>query len=567
MFGVRGHPPAARRWRHGFRVGSGFMAAPAFTVAAFRPANSAPRSSRRRSSASSAWPPRLSDGEGLHELLGGRGEDLQDVAALLPRGRHDGPEERENPRALEGPEAAGDLHLDLHHPQVLFGQVVGEGHVEIGEETQRFGFESLQPVEQIVAGSLFGTPSRLGWGLVFGQLAVEGEAKANRRPISLDEGCDRLGRERARPRLARLVHGGVGAKERVAHAFGPGLLVDLDQALEFAQDMSIAEGVIDFVEPTVRPEVVVHDDAPLQIIGDRAALFVGAIEGEGLARRGVQPLQLAGNPKPRLVEMADLRLGHARADEPVGLLQLLPLLGDPGDEAGRTDPRRAAQIAQRLRGPILGEELLDIEVDRRRLDALAILDGRYHPCGKPRLGRPSAMRAAVNRGLMFRDQQRALGNVEHLALFGSYRRLRVERRTAMTANACFVSNHMIGIGDLPQRAALVALLPAARLARTPAQTARDAGLLCEPVARGRLRTVRTVPPQLSTKIGHLSLKRRDLTPQRRDQLLDFGGKAHQTLESYSSQAVQKNPQINGHFRQPVTFQTHPTLGVTTFPPL
>ena len=38
MFGVRGHPPAARRWRHGFRVGSGFMAAPAFTVAAFRPA-------------------------------------------------------------------------------------------------------------------------------------------------------------------------------------------------------------------------------------------------------------------------------------------------------------------------------------------------------------------------------------------------------------------------------------------------------------------------------------------------------------------------------------------------
>src|SRR5277367_501473 len=106
------------------------MASPAFTVAAFRLPNSAPRSSRRRSSASSAWPPRLSDGEGLHELLGGRGEDLQDVETLLPRGRHDGPEERENPRALEGPEAAGDLHLDLHHPQILFGEVVGEGHVE-----------------------------------------------------------------------------------------------------------------------------------------------------------------------------------------------------------------------------------------------------------------------------------------------------------------------------------------------------------------------------------------------------------------------------------------------------
>src|SRR5271156_41358 len=51
---------------------------------------------------------RLSDGERLHEPLGGRGEDLQNVETLLPRGRHDGPEERENPRALEGPEAAGD---------------------------------------------------------------------------------------------------------------------------------------------------------------------------------------------------------------------------------------------------------------------------------------------------------------------------------------------------------------------------------------------------------------------------------------------------------------------------
>src|SRR6202521_3382693 len=81
---------------------------------------------------------RLSDSERLHEPLGGRGEDLQDVAALLSRGRDDRPEERENLRALEGPEAAGDLHLDLHHPQILFGEVVGEGHVEVGEETQRF---------------------------------------------------------------------------------------------------------------------------------------------------------------------------------------------------------------------------------------------------------------------------------------------------------------------------------------------------------------------------------------------------------------------------------------------
>jgi hypothetical protein len=160
-----------------------------------------------------------------------------------------------------------------------------------------------------------------------------------------------------------------------AHEFGPGLLVEFDQALEFAQDMGVAEGVVDRLEPAIRQEVVVHDDAPLQILGDRAALFAGAIEGEDQARSRMQPLQLAGDAISRLIEMANLRLGHALADARVDLLQVLRLLGDPGDEAGRTDQRCAEQIAERLRGSILGDELLDIEIDRRRLEALAILGG------------------------------------------------------------------------------------------------------------------------------------------------------------------------------------------------
>jgi hypothetical protein len=71
-------------------------------------------------------------------------------------------------------------------------------------------------------------------------------------------------------------------------------------------------------------------------------------------------------------------------------------------------------------------------------------------------------------------------------------------------------NHMIGIGGLPQRAALVALLAAACLARAASQAARDPRLLLRPVARGRLGTVRTVLSQLSTKISDFSLEYRDL---------------------------------------------------------
>ena len=54
------------------------------------------------------------------------------------------------------------------------------------------------------------------------------------------------------------------------------------------------------------------------------------------------------------------------------------------------------------------------------------------------------MRAAVDRGLMFRNHERALGKVEHLALLDPDRRLRFERPTAMAAAARLMPNHMIG---------------------------------------------------------------------------------------------------------------------------
>jgi hypothetical protein len=318
--------------------------------------------------------------------------------------------------------------------------------------------------------------------------------------------------------------------------------------------------VIDRLEPAIRQEVVVHDDAPLQTLRDRAPLFPGAIEGEGEARRRVQPLQRACDAKPGFVEAANLRLGHALADALINLLQFLRLLSHPGDDAGRTDQRRADEIAQRLRGPILGDELLDIEIDRRRLEALAILRRRNYAFGKRRLGHAPAMRAAVDRGLMFRDHERAFGKVEHRARLDPYRRLRFKRRTAMTAHARLVPNPAIGIGDLPQRPAFVALLPAARLARGVAQAAGVARLLPQPVARRRLRTVGTVLAQSPAQIGHLSLERRDLAPERGNQLFDFGGKTHPTLDSYSQPAVSKNPPIKRLFHATCDIPDSPHLG-------
>src|SRR5208282_1164394 len=110
---------------------------------------------------------------------------------------------------------------------------------------------------------------------------------------------------------------------------GPGFPVEFDQGLKFAQDVAVAEGVEDREQAIVGRKMVVNGDAALQALGDRAALFPGAIERVTQARRGVQPLQLAGHAVTRFVEMANLRLGDALPDALVDRLQRFVLPAHP----------------------------------------------------------------------------------------------------------------------------------------------------------------------------------------------------------------------------------------------
>ena len=47
-----------------------------------------------------------------------------------------------------------DFHLDLHHPQVLLGLIIGEGDGEVSEESQDVAFELVQPDQEIVSGAM-----------------------------------------------------------------------------------------------------------------------------------------------------------------------------------------------------------------------------------------------------------------------------------------------------------------------------------------------------------------------------------------------------------------------------
>src|SRR6516225_10060519 len=99
-----------------------------------------------------------------------------------------------------------------------------------------------------MAGALLGAPARVALLLQFWQPTMEREATPDSRPVASDERRTFIRRECRRARCACLVHGEVGLKKDIAHGLGPGFLIELDQALEFAQDMGVADGVIDRVE-------------------------------------------------------------------------------------------------------------------------------------------------------------------------------------------------------------------------------------------------------------------------------------------------------------------------------
>ncbi len=275
-------------------------------------------------------------------------------------------------------------------------------------------------------------------------------------------------------------------------------------------------------------------------------------------------MQLARDPVARFVEIANRGLCHALADRLVDRAQLPRLPAHPGDDAGRADRRRAQQIAQGLRDAILREQLLYIEIDRRRPEPIAILRRLHYAFRKRRLRLCPAIPATVDRGLMFRDQHHALWNVEHLPLLVSCRRVRIEPRTAPRARAGLVPNHRVASGDLTQRAALVTLLPAADLARSTAQTPRNSVLLLQPVARRPLRTVRTVQTHTLLQFDVLCLDHREFIPkplklasQRCNQRFNLARKRHSTLESERSSPVCKNPKPAKILSQNVTFRTYP----------
>ena len=198
---------------------------------------------------------------------------------------------------------------------------------------------------------------------------------------------------------------------------------------------------------------------------------------------------------------------------------------------------------------------------RRRLDAIGE--------GRPRV--PAAAGAGVDEPSVLGDFDQRLRQVEDLPRLRFLRHRKPQAGAAMATGARLVNDDPVRIGNPLERIALVADLSPARLAGRFAQARR---LLPQAVARGRLRTRRTVEaktalqigvlrPQgrvLALKLGHPRLERIDPALKSFDEAANLGGKLHPRLESQSDPAHSPKSPVSRISALTVTLRTHPLLG-------
>ena len=385
------------------------------------------------------------------------GQGIDDVPALLFRGRDEGADDGEIAGPRFGAEATGDFLSELHHAGGLLGQVVREGDAGIGQETQHVVLTGAQSEQQVVAGAAprtTPTPGDGQWRLGL----MKGEPCGDDGVVSVLEPLREAGFQRP-VAFAGHVGGMAGPTEQALHPQRPGFLLDLDQGLEFSQMMRIAQGMQHTFQGVVGLPVVVDDNAndPFQ---QTAPLRGNAVDAQPGGHRHMEPLRLATDAKAGFIQMLDRRgldeLTHRRHE----LLDLLDRLrAHPGDRGGgQFHPK---QIGHQFDPPILGNELGVEQIDHEGRDPRAVLHRRRDSLGKRRPGRLTTLATAAGVGAMLGHDQRGwLGQVKDLP--GAVRRGQVwgQGRTAVRAVIRVMLDNDIRFGHLTQRVAGMALLPA-----------------------------------------------------------------------------------------------------------
>jgi hypothetical protein len=205
----------------------------------------------------------------------------------------------------------------------------------------------------------------------------------------------------------------------------------------------------------------------------------GALAGAG----AMHPAQLAVDPEPGLVEP-----GHvAGGDLPAGMLQeaAQPPGGAGGDARHRPGRQRdAEQLSQRLRGPLLGQELPEVQVHDDRGDPRPVLRRGLRALRGHALGPVPAAALPLDQ-LMLSHRDRDFRQVEDLTALHLGDRPSPQPGPATAATARLMAHFPVRPGHLRQRRALVPVLPAGLAAATLPQRARPRRRLVQALAGRR----------------------------------------------------------------------------------
>ena len=177
--------------------------------------------------------------------------------------------------------------------------------------------------------------------------------------------------------------------------------------------MRVAQRVLDLRQREVGPEVIIHDHPAAQGVGHRAARLAHAIVRQRRGGDAVQPSRPAADAEPRLVQMPHRRRGQPRRDLRHNGRPCFGFPFAPGRDAGRAQQRGAKQIVHDLADAVLGDQVLRVEIDRRRPDARAVLHMRRHLVRERRAGHTMAARAGVDPRLVLGHLQPGLRHLEH----------------------------------------------------------------------------------------------------------------------------------------------------------
>ena len=156
-------------------------------------------------------------------------------------------DEREVHRALRRAKAAGDFLPKLHHAPVAFGLIVGEGNRWIVKEAQRVLFARGETQEEIMSGSARRPAAPFAASLHRGSRQrhlglMEGQPLGDNGVVTALTTFDQLRLQR-NALFSRSVRGVTRAAQQSLHFARPRLFLDLDESLQFAQMMGIAQGV------------------------------------------------------------------------------------------------------------------------------------------------------------------------------------------------------------------------------------------------------------------------------------------------------------------------------------